>query len=123
MGFDPLAAKLESPGATARSVAEALAQSFVSIVAIDERRRIVVANEAIGRLVGHRPAELEGRACSDVLDGWDLFGNRYCVPGCPVVRKRRAELPIRPFQRFVTAAGGTPPRAHPPAVAPSRSSS
>ena len=45
-----------------------------------------------------------GRRCHEVLDGRDVFGNRFCYPGCPVRATLREEGNVRSFDLNVSAA-------------------
>lgn len=47
-----------------------------------------------------------GRRCHEILDGRDVFGNRFCYPGCPVRATLREQGQVRDFDLNVCAAGG-----------------
>ncbi len=52
---------------TAARQSTALGGMIEGVIAVDARQRIVLANEAAGRLYGFRPAEIEGRALLEVV--------------------------------------------------------
>lgn len=66
--------------------------------ATDEEGRVVIWNKAAERLLGRRAEEVLGRPCSEVLEGRDVFGNRFCYANCPLHRMVRDEEPIRSFE-------------------------
>jgi len=50
----------------------------------DRQNRIVFWNRSAERLLGFASGEVVGRSCSEILEGSDVFGNRYCSETCPV---------------------------------------
>ncbi len=52
---------------TADRQSTALGGMIEGVIAVDARQRIVLANEAAGRLYGFRPAEIEGRSLLEVV--------------------------------------------------------
>jgi DNA-binding CsgD family transcriptional regulator len=64
----------------------------------DARGRIVLWNEGASRLIPVTPAEALGRACHEVVHGYDIFGNRYCQGACPVNEMTRGGATPRPFE-------------------------
>ncbi|MFQ5670732.1 MAG: LuxR C-terminal-related transcriptional regulator [Acidobacteriota bacterium] len=75
--------------------------------ATDEEGRIVIWNKAAERLLGHRAEQVLGKACHDVLQGADVFGNRYCVENCNLCKMVRRKEPIRCFELSLRKASGT----------------
>ncbi len=70
----------------------------------DSRERLVFWNSGAERLLGRRADEVVGLFCHDVLQGRDVFGNRYCQAACPVLGLARDCAPIRSFD--LTVGGG-----------------
>jgi DNA-binding CsgD family transcriptional regulator len=66
--------------------------------AVDESLRILFWNRGAERLFGRSPAQALGRRCFDVVAGRDVFGNRYCHAGCPVVAMVRRGERVRSFE-------------------------
>lgn len=54
--------------------------------ATDADGRILSWNRAAEELFGYSSRNVIGLSCWDLLDGRDVFGNRYCGPGCPLLR-------------------------------------
>lgn len=67
----------------------------------DSRERIVFWNAGAERMLGRRADEVLGQLCHDVLQGRDVFGNRYCQAACPVAGMARENAPIRSFELTV----------------------
>lgn len=63
-------------------------------------------NRAAEQLLEIRIAEALGRKCHEVMAGRDLFGNSYCVDGCPISRMARHGAAIRPFRLDVANPSG-----------------
>lgn len=51
--------------------------------AVDDSGRITAWNAAAAQAFGYRSCDALGNDCWRVLDGRDVFGNRYCGPHCP----------------------------------------
>jgi len=64
------------------------------LLAIDEKRRVVVWNEAAERLTGVRADEARGRACWEVLGVVDSSGRLICGPDCPLPRSAPDSAPV-----------------------------
>lgn len=87
---------------------EGLSESEDAVFAIDSEQRVVSWSRGCETLLGRPSSGVLGRRCFDVIAGHDLFGNRYCVPSCPLVfeaRIRPAEV-IRPIVLDVPLNGG-----------------
>lgn len=65
--------------------------------AVDENCRIVIWNKAAEELLGYRAADVLGRSCHEVLEGRDIFGNRFCGQNCPLHRMVRRQEAISSF--------------------------
>ncbi|MCO5166324.1 MAG: PAS and helix-turn-helix domain-containing protein [Planctomycetes bacterium] len=59
------------------------------------------------RLLGYSADQVLGRPCHALFDGRDLFGNRYCVPGCPILHACRAGDAPRPHELSLRRADGS----------------
>ena len=66
--------------------------------------RIVAWNESAERLLGYATPDMIGRHCFEVLDGKDLFGNRFCHERCAIRCMIRRGEPISRWQLNYRAA-------------------
>ncbi len=74
--------------------------------ACNQNGRIVAWNECAEQFLGHASAEMIGRHCFEVLDGRDVFGNRFCHERCAIRSMIRRQEPINQWQlNYRTAAG------------------
>jgi len=71
----------------------------------DSRSRLVFWNSGAERLLGRRAHEVLGLCCHEVLQGQDVFGNRYCQAACPVAGLAHDNAPIRSFELTVGCNG------------------
>ncbi len=78
--------------------------------ASDEDGRILLWNAEATRLLGHEAADVIGRPCSEVIQGEDLFGNRYCVERCNPRQMLARHGPVHGFELDVPTASGQPVR-------------
>lgn len=62
--------------------------------ASDRKGSIVAWNESAERLLGHTASDVIGKHCFDVLDGRDVFGNRFCDEHCAIRNMVRRHEPI-----------------------------
>jgi two-component system, OmpR family, phosphate regulon sensor histidine kinase PhoR len=62
-----LGARMTQLSQTAARQSTVLGGMIEGVIAVDARQRIVLANEAAGRLYGFRPADIEGRALLEVV--------------------------------------------------------
>lgn len=60
--------------------------------------RIVDWNEGAERLLGHTKSDIIGRHCFEVLEGKDVFGNRFCHERCAIRCMIRRREPISHWQ-------------------------
>ncbi len=66
------------------NVSDMLAGTAEACYATDQGGCIVAWNPAAERLLGLAACEVLGRRCWQVVDGTDVFGNRFCSERCPV---------------------------------------
>lgn len=62
---------------------ELVSNSGEPAFAVDDSGRITAWNDAAAEAFGFDRGDAVGRDCWRVLDGRDVFGNRYCGPSCP----------------------------------------
>ncbi len=84
--------------------------SAESAFASDENGRILLWNAEATRLLGHEAADVIGRPCSEVIQGEDIFGNRYCVERCNPRQMLAHHGPVHGFELDVATAAGEPVR-------------
>ena len=66
--------------------------------ACDRKGSIVAWNEAAERLFGHAATDVIGKQCYEVLDGRDVFGNRFCDKRCAVRNMIHRHEPVHHCQ-------------------------
>jgi DNA-binding CsgD family transcriptional regulator len=76
-----------------------IARSREAVFATDCGDRIVLWNKKCEALLGKTARSVLGKRCYEVLGGRDVYGNIYCIRGCPVVFQAR-ERPQEPIHRF-----------------------
>ena len=74
--------------------------------AVDHQGTVVDWNGFAEDLLGHRRSEVVGRACWEVLQGRDAWGNRYCGATCPLREMARRSEPVRRTRLCLQTAGG-----------------
>lgn len=73
--------------------------------ACDRRGSIVAWNESAERLLGHAASDVIGKHCYEVLDGKDVFGNRFCDKRCAIRDMVHRHEPVHLCQlSYCTAA-------------------
>ena len=60
--------------------------------------RIVDWNESVERLLGHASSDVIGRHCFELLDGKDIFGNRFCHARCAIRSMIHCHEPLNHWQ-------------------------
>ncbi len=75
----------------------ALAHSPDPLFVTDRHNRIVFWNRSAERLLGYSADEVVGLSCAGVLQGCDVYGNRYCGDTCPVTQMGARNEPVRHF--------------------------
>lgn len=73
--------------------------------ATDSRDRVVFWNRGMADLVGRSSHSTLGRRCYEMLQGRDLFGNRFCYANCPVIATLREGDPVCGFELSVATDG------------------
>ena len=74
--------------------------------ACNQNGRILEWNEGAERFLGHRSSNMIGRHCFEVLEGRDVFGNRFCHERCAIRSMIRRREPINHWQlNYRTASG------------------
>lgn len=75
--------------------------------AVDSKGRVVVWNSAAKKTFGYTKSEALGMQCWKLLSGRDVFGNRFCCKGCPIMATAFSKKPINRFEiDFQTASRG-----------------
>lgn len=72
----------------------------------DRHNRVVLWNKSAERLLAYTEEETVGLACAGVLEGCDVFGNRYCSESCPVTQTAMRGETVRHFGLRLKAKGG-----------------
>lgn len=73
--------------------------------ACDRRGSIVAWNESAERLLGHAASDVIGKHCYEVLEGKDVFGNRFCDKRCAIRDMVHRHEPVHLCQlSYCTAA-------------------
>jgi len=86
------------------SLLDALRDSPTAAMASDARGRVVFWNRAAERFFSRSAAGALGHRCHDLVQGQDVFGNRYCAEECPILDMARRNETIRPFEWQVASA-------------------
>ena len=74
--------------------------------AMDRAGRIVAWNAAATELLGHPADRALGARCWALLEGRDVFGNRYCGRHCPLREMAFARQPVRRCRLHLGHASG-----------------
>jgi len=85
----------------------ALERSPDPVFATDRRNRIVFWNHSAERVLGYEPDEVSGVACAGILQGCDVYGNRYCSDACPVTQMALRSEVVRHFDLRLRAKDGS----------------
>lgn len=80
------------------TILEDIIDTTESAFASNRNGRIVDWNESVERLLGHASSDVIGRHCFEVLDGKDIFGNRFCHYRCAVRCMIRRHEPLNHWQ-------------------------
>ena len=75
----------------------ALTRSPDAVFVTDRHNRVVFWNRSAARLLGYEAEEVLGQPCARVLQGCDVYGNRYCSDSCPVTQIATRNEPVRRF--------------------------
>ena len=69
-----------------------------SAFAVNRSGRIVAWNKAASQSFGYSNSQALGQRCWELLSGRDVFGNRFCSEGCPILASAFRNEPINHFQ-------------------------
>jgi DNA-binding CsgD family transcriptional regulator len=86
---------------------ERLAGEDLPAMGVDPEHRVVFWNRGAERLFGLSAAAVLGRHCHELLEGRDVFGNRFCYPGCSPCVMLRSKEPVGSFELRVSADGAS----------------
>lgn len=84
----------------------ALGLSPDAVFATDRENRIVFWNRSAEQVLGYGEDEVVGLSCASLLQGCDVFGNRYCSESCPVAQMGARGEVIRHFDLHIRAKDG-----------------
>ncbi len=85
---------------------EILASTGEAAFAVDRDGVIIAWNSAASRLFGYTAPEAQGRLCWELLEGRDLFRNRYCCQGCPLREAAYGHEPVRESRLMLRKSDG-----------------
>jgi PAS domain S-box-containing protein len=75
----------------------ALTHSPDPVFVTDRHNQIVFWNHSAEHLLGYSSDEVVGLPCAGVLQGGDVYGNRYCSEHCPVTQMAVRSETVRHF--------------------------
>ncbi len=76
---------------------QSLALSPDPVFITDRHNRIVFWNRSAEQILGYTAEEVTGTSCAGVLEGCDVYGNRYCSESCPVTQMAMRNETVRHF--------------------------
>ncbi len=85
---------------------EALSLSPDPVFVTDRHNRIVFWNRSAEGILGYTEEEMAGASCAGVLEGCDVYGNRYCSDSCPVTQMGARDEIVRHFDLRLRAKDG-----------------
>ncbi len=80
-----------------RPLFAALTLSPDPVFVTDRHNHIVFWNKSAERMFGYTPEEAVGASCAGILQGCDVYGNRYCSETCPVTKMAVRGETVRQF--------------------------
>lgn len=86
----------------------ALTLSPEPVFVTDRQNHIVCWNQSAAHLLGYSEDEALGAACAGLLEGCDVYDNRYCSENCPVTQMAARSETVRQFGLRLRAKDGTP---------------
>jgi DNA-binding CsgD family transcriptional regulator len=93
---------VSAPGDAIDLVASTSEPSF----AVDDSASIIAWNSAAERLLGVDESKALGMPCHEVIEGKDVFGNRFCGENCALDAMARRREPARHFELDVRGPCG-----------------
>jgi DNA-binding CsgD family transcriptional regulator len=93
-------------------VLDLLASGEPPAFVVDHEHRITFWNKGAARVLGRSAAEALGASCHEVLQGRDVFGNRFCHPHCSVSTALRHRESVCGFDMAALDGGGRPLPLH-----------
>ena len=85
---------------------DVIARTGAAAFATDERGRITVWNKQAEELLGHPASQVLGKSCHEVLQGLDVFGNRFCDQPCALHCMVERHETVHHFELDVRAGSG-----------------
>ncbi|MCK5376204.1 MAG: PAS domain-containing protein, partial [Acidobacteria bacterium] len=85
---------------------EMVASTSEPSFAVDDGALIIAWNSAAERLLGVEESAVLGMPCHEVVNGRDVFGNRFCGENCALAAMARKREPSRHFELDVQGACG-----------------
>jgi PAS domain S-box-containing protein len=85
----------------------ALTLSPEPVFVTDRRNHIVCWNQSAANLLGYSEEEALGAGCAGLLEGCDVYENRYCSDSCPVTQMATRSETVRHFDLRLRAKDGT----------------
>ncbi len=98
------AAKAVRSTETGTDLLDLLASGVPPAFATDSEGRIVFWNHGAEELFGQPASRTLGKSCFSVIDGRDIFGNRFCYRDCAVITATRDREPVRGYELNVVNA-------------------
>lgn len=86
---------------------DSLARSPDPVFVTDRSNRVVLWNKAAEHLLGYTEDEVVSLPCAAVLEGCDVYGNRYCSETCPVTQMAARGETVRHFDLNLKAKDGS----------------
>ncbi|MBI2873291.1 MAG: PAS domain-containing protein [Chloroflexi bacterium] len=75
------------------------------LFSVDSHQRIEHWSESAQRILGHRPEDVEGKLCYEVVGGRDSQNHRFCRRNCPVMVNARRRRPTPDFDLLCATPG------------------
>jgi PAS domain S-box-containing protein len=82
-------------------ILDLLAAGSPPAFAVNSEDRVIFWNRGAEDLFGRSAQETLGRACFDVVNGSDVFGNRFCYEECTVSAMTKRGEPIRTYEMVI----------------------
>jgi DNA-binding NarL/FixJ family response regulator len=92
--------------AGAADAVELVASTNEPSFAVDDGASIIAWNSGAERLLGVGKTEVLGLPCHEVIEGKDVFGNRFCGESCALAAMARRREPARHFELNVQCSCG-----------------